>query len=152
FVLYRPNDDRDQIAFTIEGDPAIQGNGALAERLALGLQALRGIGFRFEREQSDEQTEMEPLSRSRQSLVAESACHVIEIRPAPLPLTGLDRGGVGFTDSAIAVEANEAALVVPSFHPFSDLQLFGSLADAVLGVPEIVRFELEFTRFDLSKD
>lgn len=145
FVLYRSNHDPDQIAFTIEGDPANQGNDALAKRLALGLHALRDIGFRFDREQNGGQKERSPLVQPQ------SDCRVVEVRPASLPLAGLDQGALGFTDGAEAA-ADGGRLALPSFHAFSDLHLFGSLADAVLGVPEIARFELEFTRFDLSKD
>jgi hypothetical protein len=129
-----------KLDFFIEGAPASDDLGMMAERLTLALRELREAGFKFGAEAPGRST-------ARRSTVRKaSARSMVEIRPRPLDLGGLSAGAAGF-----ARESNpaEKALVIPAFHAFLEVQIFRTLANIVLESSGIHRFEIEFIRHDL---
>ncbi|MCK9590113.1 MAG: type IV secretion system DNA-binding domain-containing protein [Terrimicrobiaceae bacterium] len=130
-----------KLDFSVEGAPAAEDNGMMAERLALALRALRDVGFDFN--VGGESTSLPSVRHGSRKRPLQS---MVKIRPRPLVLSGLSEGVLGFS-SEHPTPAH--AVTLPSFHAFEEIRLFRSLANVLLEVPEIMRFEIEFTRFDL---
>ncbi len=130
-----------KLDFSIEGAPAAEDKGMMAERLGLALRALRGAGFDFN--VGGESSSLQSARRGSRKTPLRS---MVEIRPHPLQLSGLSEGVLGFSAEH---PSSARAVTLPSFHAFEEVRLFGSLANVLLEVPEIARFEVEFTRFDL---
>lgn len=130
-----------KLDFSVEGAPAAEDNGMMAERLALALRALRDAGFDFN--VGGESTSLPSVRRGSRKHPLKS---MLEIRPHPLLLSGLSEGVLGFSSE---YPTSARAVTLPSFHAFEEIRLFRSVANVLLEVPEIMRFEVEFTRFDL---
>lgn len=132
-----------KLDFSIEGAPAAEDNGMLAERLALALRALRDAGFDFNA--GGESPSFQSARHGSRKRLQRS---MVEIRPHPLVLSGLSEGVLGFSAEHLAAAR---AVALPSFHAFDAIRLFRSLANVLLEVSAIMRFEVEFTRFDLTE-
>lgn len=130
-----------KLDFSVEGAPAAEDKGMMAERLGLALRALRGAGFDFN--VGGESPSLQTARRGSRKTPLRS---MVEIRPHPLHLSELSEGVLGFSAEH---PSSARAVTLPSFHAFEEIRLFGSLANVLLEVPEIARFEVEFTRFDL---
>lgn len=130
-----------RLEFSIEGAPAGEGDGRLADRLAMALGALREEGFDFR-----DRVGKSPGRARRPATTRAASGHVFEIRPLSLPSGGAPEGVFGFSGG----KRHEVAL--PAFHALCDRRVFRSPAEAILLTDGLRRLEVEFTRFDAPAD
>ena len=142
FVL-RPNEER-RIDVSVEGAPAAEGDGLLAERLGLVLGELRGLGYLFgERRQS--QRRAKAVKHPSRSGAGKSRW--VEIRPLAMELSSFGSGSMGFN----AKQAAEATILrLPDLPNSIAGKLVESLVALLPDIPQVAALEIDFTKITLD--